>query len=343
LGVTIGLFRGLLAVGVALVAGVAPAAAQKTGSIGTNPPGSVFYAVGSGLAKITTEAGAARLSVQPYAGSSTFLPLINTGELEFGVNTAVDAALAHRGPGFKVGERNPFPHTPNVRLVMLGPTLTSAPLVRKDSPIRAVPDMRGKRVTGEYPAQLTAWYALFGMLAGAGLSWRDVQVVPVPGVTEGVDALVQRRADVALFALNGAKVREADAAVGVRHLSLDCSPDGEQRLRSAVPGYRVRRVKRGEAAAVVEDICVLAQDIHIITGTHVADAMVEAALRSAWERFDQLAPLHPTFRDWTRERLAHTDATIPYHLAAVRFYRERGVWTPALAEAQQRLLGGSPQ
>ncbi len=36
---------------------------------------------------------------------------------------------------------------------MLGPTLTSAPLVRKDSPIRTVHDMRGKRVTGEYPAQ----------------------------------------------------------------------------------------------------------------------------------------------------------------------------------------------
>lgn len=339
---TVGLVRGLLAVGVALIAG-APAAAQTTASIGTNPPGSVFYAVGSGLAKIATDVGPVRLSVQPYAGSSTFLPLINSGELDFGVNTAVDAALAHRGPGFKAGGRNPFPHAPNLRLVMLGPTLTSAPLVRKDSPIRTVHDVRGRRVTGEYPAQLTAWYSLFGVLTGAGLAWSDVQVVPVPGVTEGVDALVQRRADVALFALNGAKVREADAAVGVRHISLDCSPQGEQRLRAAVPGYYVRRVKRGEAAAVVEDICVSATDIHITTGKQVADAVVEAALRSVWERFEQLAPLHPTFRDWTRERLAHTDATIPYHPGAVRFYRERGVWTPALAEVQERLLGGSPQ
>jgi TRAP-type uncharacterized transport system substrate-binding protein len=206
-----------------------------------------------------------------------------------------------------------------------------------------VHDVRGRRVTGEYPAQLTAWYSLFGVLTGAGLAWSDVQVVPVPGVTEGVDALVQRRADVALFALNGAKVREADAAVGVRHISLDCSPEGEQRLRAAVPGYYVRRVKRGEAAAVVDDICVSATDIHITTGKQVADAVVESALRSVWERFEQLAPLHPTFRDWRRERLAHTDATIPYHHAAVRFYRERGVWTPALAEVQQRLLGGSPQ
>jgi TRAP transporter TAXI family solute receptor len=339
----VGVFRRLLPVGLALVASAAPGTAQTTASIGTNPPGSVFYAVGSGLAKVATDAATVRLSVQPYAGSSTFLPLINSGELEFGVNTAMDAALAHRGPGFKAGGRNPFPHTPNLRLVMLGPTLTSAPLVRKDSPIRTVHDMRGKRVTGEYPAQLTAWYGFFGALAGAGLSWTDVQVVPVPGVTEGVDALVQRRADVTLFALNGAKVREADAAVGVRHISLDCSAEGEQRLRSAVLGYYVRRVKRGEAVAVVEDLCVLANDIHITTGKDVADVVVEAALRSVWERVEQLAPLHPAFRDWTRERLAHTDATIPYHPAAVRFYRERGVWTPALAETQQRLLAGNPQ
>jgi hypothetical protein len=47
----VGVFRRLLPVGLALVASAAPGTAQTTASIGTNPPGSVFYAVGSGLAK----------------------------------------------------------------------------------------------------------------------------------------------------------------------------------------------------------------------------------------------------------------------------------------------------
>jgi TRAP transporter TAXI family solute receptor len=321
-----------------LMLGPLAVAAQPPATVGTNPPGSVFHVIGSGLTKLAADTGALRMSVQPYAGSSTFLPLVNGGELEFGINTAMDAVLAYRGPDFKVGGRNPFPHAPNLRLVMLGPTLTSAPLVRKDSSIRTVHDMRGRRVTGEYPAALTVWYSLFGALASAGLAWSDVQVVPVPGLNEGIDALVQRRADVSLFALNGAKVREADATVGVRHISLDCSPPGEHRLRAAMPGYYVRRIKPGEAAAVVEEICVIASDIHVVTSKQVTDATVEALLKAAWEHSDRLLSLHPIFRDWTRGRLAAPEATIPYHPAAVRFYRERGAWTSEVNQAQQRLL-----
>jgi ABC-type nitrate/sulfonate/bicarbonate transport system substrate-binding protein len=137
-------------------------------------------------------------------------------------------ALSHQGPErLKIGGRNPFQHTPNVRLVMRGSRLMTALLVRKDSPIKSIHDIRGKRLTGEYPAQLANWYNLFGFLAGAGMKWDDVKVVPVPAVNEGIDALVQGRADVSLSAVDAAKVKEADAAIGVRHISLDCSPEGE--------------------------------------------------------------------------------------------------------------------
>src|SRR5213079_914879 len=91
--------------------------------------------------------------------------------------------LAYRGPGFRVGGRNPFPHAPNVRLVMRGSPLLVGLLVRKDSPIKSVHDVRGKRMTGEYPAHLAVWYNMFGHLASAGLAWNDVKIIPVPAVT----------------------------------------------------------------------------------------------------------------------------------------------------------------
>jgi len=316
----------------------APAAAQKAASIGTNPPGSVFYAIGSGLAKVAADAGAMQLGVQPYAGTSTFVPLLESGELDFGVNNAVDMGLVYRGSNFKVGGRNPFPAGPNIRLVMRGAPLMIAPVVRRDSPIKTVADMRGKRVTGEYPANLAIWYNVFGWLASAGMTWNDVRVVPVPALNDGIDALIQGRADVSSYALNGAKVREADAAIGVRHASIDCSPEGEQRLRAAVPGYYPRRVHKGEAAAVVEDMCAVAYDIYVVAGKGVGDALVEGVLRATWEHGDKLLPIHPIFKEWTRDRLASADVTMPYHPAAVRFFKERGIWKPEMDEAQQKLL-----
>jgi TRAP transporter TAXI family solute receptor len=211
-------------------------------------------------------------------------------------------------------------------------------VVRRDSPIKTVADMRGKRVTGEYPANLAIWYNVFGWLASAGMTWNDVRVVPVPALNDGIDALVQGRADVSSYALNGAKVREADAAVGVRHVSIDCTPEGDRRLRAAVPGYYPRRVPKGSAVAVVDDMCAVAYDIYVVAGKGVGDALVEGVLRATWEHPDKLVPIHPIFKEWTRERLASAEVTMPYHPAAVRFFKDRGVWKPEMDEAQQKLL-----
>ena len=317
---------------------VPPMAAQTVATIGTNPPGSVFYAVGSGLAKVAADAGPLRISVQPYSGTSTFLPLLESGELDLGISNAVDVGLAFRGPSFKIGGRNPLQHAPAVRLVMRGAPLLIAPVVRRDSPIKTVHDVKGKRVTGEYPASLAIWYNTFGWLASAGLTWSDVRVVPVPALNDGIDALIQGRAEVTSYALNAAKVREADAAVGVRHPSIDCSPEGERRLRAAVPGYYPRHVKKGEAFAVTEDICVVAYDVYVVAGRRAPDAVVEGLLRAVWEHGDTLTPLHTIFREWTRDRLASADVTTPYHPAAVRFFRERGVWTAEMDRTQQQLV-----
>jgi hypothetical protein len=330
----------LTALAVALA--LAPPARSQSVSVGTNPPGSVFYAIGSGLAKVASDQGPVKMAVQPYSGSSTFIPLLNSGELEFGVVNVVDMALAYRGPGFKVGGRNPFPHAPNTRLVMRGSPLMVSLLVRKDSPIKTIQDVKGKRMTGEYPAHLAVWYNMFGHLASAGLTWNDVKVVPVPAINDGVDALVQGRADVTEYALNGAKVKEADAAVGVRHVSIDCSPEGEKRLRASVPGYYPRRVKAGVATAVVEDTCVIAYDVYLASGKGTADAVVEGALRAIWDGVDKLPPLHPIFREWTRERAVDPDATLPYHPGAVRFYKERGAWKAEMDQVQQKLLAINP-
>ncbi|MGZ8425791.1 MAG: TAXI family TRAP transporter solute-binding subunit [Candidatus Binatia bacterium] len=324
-----------------------PADAQslpRSVTVGSNPPGTVFYALASGLSKVASEGAPFQMVVQPYSGTSTFLPLLDSGEIDFGINNAVDMALSYQGPErLKIGGRNPFQHTPNVRLVMRGAILMTAFLVRKDSTMKTVQDIRGKRVTGEYPAQLANWYNVFGFLAGSGMKFEDVKIVPVPGANEGVDALMQGRADVALHAVDSAKVKEADAAIGVRHLSLDCSAQGEKRLRAAVPGYYPHWLKRGQTAGIADDTCVNAYDIYLTTHKGVADRVVVAVVKNIWDNVDKLPPLHPSFKDWTRPRAVDGDVTMPYHPAVVQFYKERGAWPAAMDEAQRKLLSLNPQ
>lgn len=323
---------------------VAPAQQlPKAVTIGTNPAGSVFYALAGGLAKVATEATPMQVNIQPYTGTSTFLPLLNGGELDFGVVNAVDMGMAYRGPKkFKVGGKNDFQHSPDVRLVMRGAPLIVALLVKKDSTLKSVHDIKGKRLTGEYPAHQAVWFNMFGALANGGLSWKDVKVVPVPAVNDGIDALVRGRAEVTVGAVGMAKIREADASVGVRHLSLDCSPAGDKRLREAVPGYYTRMMKAGSGLAIVEDTCANAYDIYFATHKSAPDRVVSAILKAIWDNEAKLKPIHPRFREWTNERAVDPEATIPYHSAAVQFYKEQKKWPAEMDAAQQKLLALNP-
>jgi hypothetical protein len=103
------------------------------------------------------------------------------------------------------------------------------------------------------------------------LTWNDV-VVPVPAVNEGVDALIQGRADVTTHAIGSAKVKEADAAVGIRYIPLDCSKQGEARIKKAVPGYYLSVVKAGSSTGIVEDTCAYTYDIYIVCRKTLPDA-----------------------------------------------------------------------
>jgi len=312
-------------------------------NVGSNPPGSVFYALASGVAKVVSEAAPFQMQVQPYTGTSTFQPLLNSGELDFGIVNAVDMAMSYQGPArLKIGGRNPFLHAPNIRLIMRGAPLLGAPVVRKDSPMKTIHDVKGKRTTGEYPAQLAVWYNQFGSLANGGLTWDDVKVVPVPAVNEGIDALVQGRAEVAQYSVGGAKVKEADAAVGVRYLNLDCSPLGEGRIKKAIPGYYLVTLKNGASTGIVGDTCVYAYDIYLAGHKALSDAVVQATLKALWDNISKLPPLHPTFTDWTRERAVDPEVTMPYHPAAVQLFKEKGVWSAKMDEAQRKLLAINP-
>ncbi len=315
----------------------------KSVTIGTPPPGTLLYGVGGGLAKVVSDAAPFQMTVQPYSGTSTYFPLVNDGEVDFAVVNAVDLGLAYQGPDrLKVGGRNPFPFTPNARLVMRGSLIMGSLVVRKDSPIKMLQDVRGKRVTGEYPAHLAVWYSVYASLANGGLTWNDVKVVPVPAVNDGIDALVQGRADVSMYAVGSAKIKEADATVGVRYLSLDCSPQGQERIKKAIPGYYLVILKAGSFTGIVEDTCVFAYDMYLVTHKALPNAVGHAAVKAIWENIDKLPPLHPNFNDWTRQRAVFPDVTIPYHPGAIKFYKEQGAWKAEMDQVQQKLLALNP-
>ena len=96
--------------------------------------------------KVVSEGTSLQMTVQPYTGTSTFLPLLNSGEIDFGVNNSVDMALSYQGPErLKIGGRNPYAHTPNAAPGDARRAPAGGPPGAQGLPLKSVHDIKGKR------------------------------------------------------------------------------------------------------------------------------------------------------------------------------------------------------
>jgi uncharacterized protein len=93
---------------------------------------------------------------------------------------------------------------------------------------------------------------------------------------------------------------------------------------------------------VVEDTCMSAYDIHFATHKAASDQLVTAILKAIWDNVEKLPPMHPGFKEWTHDRAASADVTLPYHPAAIKFYQEKRVWKKEMDQTQQKLLALNP-
>lgn len=314
----------------------APVAAQdmpKAFRIATNPQGSLYYAAGSALAKVLSTELPAPARVQPYAGTTVAIPLVDSGEVQMGLNNTNDLRMAYRG-------MKPFIASPNLRVITVMFPLRVGIFVPVDSDIKSIADLRGKRIPSEYKAQLAVWYNVTSILAGAGMSWEDVKGVPVPNVVAGTQALIEKRVDAALFALGAAKVREANAAIsgGIRFLSIDTSPEGIGRMQEAMPGTYPLPVKKGSTVGVLEDITVEGYDVFISSSSQLSDNAAAALVKALHKSEAALQKAFPPFRGFSTQRMVKPNVTIPYHPGAIAAYKELGLWKAEMDAVQTKLL-----
>jgi len=65
-------------------------------------------------------------------------------------------------------------------------------------------------------------------------------------------------------------------------------------------------------------------------------------LQAVWVNADKLPQFHPGFAEWTRARAVDAEVTLPYHPAAIRYFKDNGAWSAKLDEVQKKLLALNP-
>lgn len=324
---------GLMGATAGLLFAAAPANAEII-VMGGNPEGSLFYAQAQALASVIGEHTDIRVDVLPQS-ATVFFPMFETGEVDIGIVTPLEARVAYDGkaPNDIVETSGRY----DMRTIMVGSPMFMSLVVRGSSDIESMADLKGKRIVNNYGAFTGSTLSSRATIANGGLNEGDYKPVGVTTYVEGVNAVIEGRADAAMASIGSGIIQQLNAAEGARILPIDGSPEAMERTQAIGPALVARNLPAGPVG-VEQDMDVLSYGITLVARPDLSDETIKTILDAIWENYEELADIHPSLARWTPDRYASTEAVIPFHPAAVEFYKSKGAWSDEAEARQQELL-----
>ncbi|CAN0161752.1 unnamed protein product [Phaeothamnion confervicola] len=301
----------------AILSATAGIAGAQTYGFATLPPGTLNHTTASAVSKVMKEKGGMNVLVQPTAGDNVIIPMVGRGEAEIGISNIMEAQ-----DGMERGQKD-------LRIIVAAHALRTPFFVRKDSTLRTIADLKGKRVAMGYSAMRNIDVATRAMLASAGLTEADVRPVLVPNVVRSADDFIAGNADMFFFAFGGPKVREADATVGgVRVLEID--EKGMPAARKIMPWGYLTQVGPGPVFIGVEKpMKVYSFDNVLITHAKVPDEVIYKILDTLEKNKDELVAVQPVLREFSAAG-GYKQYGVPYHPGALKYFKDRNLTAKAL-------------
>jgi TRAP-type uncharacterized transport system substrate-binding protein len=111
---------------------------------------------------------------------------------------------------------------------------------------------------------------------------------------------------------------------------MDDSPEALARVKAVRPDYFIMKLEPGPRfPGIVAPTNVLGVDLLIVAGAHVSDDVVYRFVAAVAANKPELVAGHPSFNDFhPDERMAKQFRdVVQYHPGAIKFYKEKGIWT----------------
>lgn len=301
------------------------AQAQQVRVIASNPQGSIFYAASVTIGKLLDDKLKMQVRVQPTAGTSTFIPQLDRGEVDFGLTNVDDARTSFMGTE---SFRRP---NPNLRLTAIAFPLTLGVMVPNDSPIKSIADLKGKTLPWGYNAQTTGRILQRAVLASADLTMDDVKTVPTQSLFSGVDLLGEGKVDAATISVGTGQGQQANVKLasrgGVRFVNMDSSPEAVAKIRKVLPARPIVVQPAAHAVGIHGPTTIMAYNIFFTTNDKMPDDVVYNIVKMLHESKEDLVKGQPVFRGFDPKAMTQ-EIEVPWHPGAIKFYKEIGQWPP---------------
>lgn len=221
--------------------------------------------------------------------------------------------------------------------VLLGRPASFGIVVTGESGIKKMEDLKGKRLAW-VPANTSVNVKVLAMLAFAGMTLDDVELVTLPSYGASLRALVDGTADAAGTSPTAATLRELEASPrGIGWVPVPAgNKEGWERLTGVAPFFSPHEETIGAGMSKDNPVELMAYKYPmIVTYASTDEDQVYALTKAVDETFDLYKESSPVMALWAIEKSGKPPADAPFHEGAVRYLKEKGLWTDE-SEAWQK-------
>jgi TRAP transporter TAXI family solute receptor len=326
----------LLALGAGMVAG-AKAADKPSGKksiddpcqkntcivIGTGGVRGVYYPAGGAICRFVTRGinnHNIRCFPESTGGSIYNIHALRSGEMGFGIIQSDWQYHAYKGTS-EFEKTGPYK---DLRTLF---SLHSEPftiVARKDSGIRNLDDLKGKRVNIVNPGSGSR-ATMEVLMKQKGWSTDVFRLTSELPATEQGQALCDNKIDAFVHATghpNGL-IQEVTSSCEAVLISVS-GPDVDKLLKEK-PYYIKTTIPGGMYKGTDVDVTTFGIRAALATSSEMNPDVVYQVVKSVFENFDDFRTLHPVFATLKKEDMVRSGIIAPLHPGAIRYYKEAGL------------------
>jgi len=213
--------------------------------------------------------------------------------------------------------------------VLLGRVNSFSVVTTKVSGITKPEQLKGKRMAIAR-ANSSVMIKVEPILAFAGLTWKDVEIVEFPNYIATMTALITGKADAAGAAPSTAKLRELEASpVGIGWVELDpANKAGWARAQKAVPFVEPFQETVGAGLSADKPVWAMGYRYPMVTTLGTTDPNeVYAVTKAIAEAYPSYKDSGPIMARWDPKIAGTAPMDAPFHEGAVRYLKEAGYWS----------------
>ena len=294
-------------------------------SMGTGGTGGVFYIMGGGIAKILTKyVPNTEVTVEVTGGSVDNCRLLKSNKADLGLSGADISFDAINGIG-KFGKGAPEEKIP---LRSLGAIYINHMhfITHKDSPMKSVSDLKGKRVSTGSPGSGTE-VKTTRILEAFGINPdKDIKRERL-GANESVNAFKDRKLDVIGWdgGIPTSAILDLASTPGISIKVLSCA-EGVPELNKKYPDvYFPTVIPKGTYPGIDYDVQSIGVTNLFVTLEKMDSSLVYTIVKTLYAHINpDLVAVHKEASKINLQMMT-TGSSIPFHPGAVKFYAEQGV------------------